>query len=288
MLVSDFVGAQEALQQPSMDQVPANGVTKIEPEIDSWPEYDNSLIDKEAYTKSVASDVTGGVLIEEIIEPAEGYSYAVFNKKDPFVPPYLRQFTTSMGDDEAVPIISILQTVDLSSLEVSGIWQSIKGNPKALLMTRNQQGVIVTIGDPVGKNNGKVVAITDSGLTVREFTKNTDGTQQFEDITLELSQTLPSTLTMGKVAGVDVDAGLQRTTEFAEGKNSKKAAIQKPGSDTEASMAKAVEQIQQDEKQAQEAEKQAQLQSYMEKILATPPPVPAGNLPVPVNDSGGM
>lgn len=147
--------------------------------IDYNDSYQNPMLDEEA----VASEVTGGILIEDIIEPATGYSYAVFNKRDPFIPPFLR--SRSLNSEET-PIINILQNYDLSELKVAGIWRSYSGESKVLVMTKNNEGVIVKREDPIGKNNGKIIAIGTDSITVREYSYTLEGTQQFEDIDLPL------------------------------------------------------------------------------------------------------
>ncbi|MBP9706155.1 MAG: pilus assembly protein PilP [Oligoflexales bacterium] len=162
-------------------------VTQLESEKneESWTNYqtndEQNIEDIEK--KNLAKNLTGGILIEEIIEPSEGYNYAVFNRSDPFVPPYLKQ--RSLEDAEE-PIVSVLQLHDLASLTVNGVWRSQQGDPKALIMTKNKEGVIVSLNDPVGNKNGKVVAIADQAVTIRQFSYSGDGSRQFEDFELAL------------------------------------------------------------------------------------------------------
>lgn len=152
---------------------------------DSWTNYQSNDEEnvEEVEKRNIAKNLTSGILIEEIIEPSEGYNYAVFNRTDPFVPPYLKQ--RSLEDAEE-PIVSVLQLHDLANLTVNGIWRSHQGDPKALIMTKNKEGVIVSLNDPVGNKNGKVVAIADQAVTIRQFSYSGDGSRQFEDFELAL------------------------------------------------------------------------------------------------------
>src|SRR5690606_31519719 len=131
----------------------------------------------------VAQEITGGVRVEDIVEPPSEYRYAAFGKPDPFVPPMVvsEDGVDGPGPIE-IPIVSPLQLFPIGQLRVVGIWQLSSGERKALIMappreSQSSQGIIVKNGDPVGQRGGRILAIGDDFLTVREFTLAPDGTR---------------------------------------------------------------------------------------------------------------
>lgn len=155
----------------------------------TWESYNSEM------SESVAQEVTKGVRVEDIVEPPTDYRYAAFGKADPFVPPVVtrdgRVSTTPGVDPLEIPIVSPLQRFNLADLAVVGVWQLATGERKAMIMARSDggaaQGIIVKNGDPVGNRGGKILGISDSYVTVREFTLAPDGTRQYEDQQLFMS-----------------------------------------------------------------------------------------------------
>lgn len=132
----------------------------------------------------VAKDVTSGIRVEDIVEPPVDYRYAAFGRTDPFVPPELSE--TKGGNDE-VPVVSPLQEYPLNQLQLIGIWRMDSGEHKGLVMTPTGEGVVVKNGDPIGLKRGRIVEIQETLLKVREYVLAPDGTRQFEDLSLRLS-----------------------------------------------------------------------------------------------------
>lgn len=146
---------------------------------------------------SIAEEVTGGVRVEDIVEPPSEYRYAAFGKPDPFVPPIINSTRVDGQpvDSLEVPIISPLQRFDLSQLSIVGIYQLASGERKAMVLpSSSRETVIVRIGDPIGKRGGRVLSIGRDSLTVREFTLAVDGTREFEDKQLFLGNERAATV----------------------------------------------------------------------------------------------
>ena len=94
--------------------------------------------------KSVAQEISGGMRVEDIVEPPSDYRYAAFGRPDPFLPPMVTQQelarATTGGapgvvDPLEIPIIIPLQRFALSDLNLIGIWQLSSGECKAMIMT---------------------------------------------------------------------------------------------------------------------------------------------------------
>ncbi len=136
---------------------------------------------------SVATEITKGVRVEDIVEPPSDYRYAAFGKPDPFVPPLLIEAEPPGPSALEIPLVSPLQRFQLEDLAVVGVWQLASGDRKAMILTPGNRGgnagagIIVKNGDLIGNRGGKILAIADDFLTVREFYLGADGTRQFED-----------------------------------------------------------------------------------------------------------
>jgi Tfp pilus assembly protein PilP len=169
-------------------------------------EEDDSAIEDEtweSYTdfsgvSDVAKEVTGGIRVEDIVEPPNEYHYAAFGRPDPFVPPLVTDEAITVNPLE-IPIVSPLQQFALSQLEVVGIWQLSTGERKAMVMTPQGEGIIVKGGDPIGSRGGKILGIGDDFLSIREFSLAPDGTRQFQDEQKFLKGTRKSKVVSGTI-----------------------------------------------------------------------------------------
>jgi len=141
--------------------------------------------------QDVANEVTKGVRVEDVVEPTADYHYAQFGKGDPFVPPLTlspekKSVAVINASGMEIPIVSPLQRFAITDLNLTGIWQLSNGERKGMVMTpqggqESGLGIIVRVGDPIGKRGGRVIAIAGDYLTVREFSLAPDGTRQYED-----------------------------------------------------------------------------------------------------------
>jgi len=136
-----------------------------------------------------ARELPSNARVEDIVEPSADYHYAGFGKADPFQPPVT--IKSIVPDAVEIPIVSPLQRHPLSALKLVGVWARSPGDRKALLMTPGMEGIIVRVGDLAGNGGGKVVAIDDSSVVVREFLIANDGTRQFSDVRLVFESKTP-------------------------------------------------------------------------------------------------
>lgn len=148
--------------------------------------FSTTLLGSEDSNKTVAkeskNDVTSEVSVREIIPVDQEYHYVSMAKPNPFVPPLISAFLAK----EAVPIESSLQKYPLQLLMVVGIWSLKNGIKKALIMTPESEGIVAIIGKSIGRRGGKIVAIRDDSILVREFSLASDGSRQYEESTLWL------------------------------------------------------------------------------------------------------
>lgn len=175
---------------------------------------DNSTDD----VQDVIDKLEAGVRIDDIVEPTAGYHYSSFSKKDPFSYPT----DDNLADDEFIS--SRLQKFDVTSLQVVGIWKLSTGISRALVLTPDNEGIVVSVGSSIGKNNGEVLDIARRKIVVREYTITPDGTRQFNDITMPIAKEKTETTTVTDsntettpVAEEDVVSQLQKAIEATEG-----------------------------------------------------------------------
>jgi hypothetical protein len=107
------------------------------------------------------------------------YSYDPKGKVDPFMPIRIMPKTEKA--------INRLQAYSVSEFRLIG---TLMGSTvTALLMTPESEGISVKIGDRVGRNQGRVIAIARDKLIVREVIRNQysplEG-KRFQDVILEL------------------------------------------------------------------------------------------------------
>ena len=160
----------EDAAQESEDTAEEEGLDAI------WEKYDPD--------KKSMQNITTVVRIEDIVESTSEYTYSSFGKQDPFVPPMINELIARLE----IPITSPLQRFPLASLKVTGLWTLPSGESKALVVTADDTGIISQVGDPIGRKGGKIIAIDDKKITVREFTPSPDGTRQFSDIEMPLGR----------------------------------------------------------------------------------------------------
>jgi hypothetical protein len=89
---------------------------------------------------------------------AQDYLYSQSNKIDPFLPMSLKK-TSVRG-------LSRLQDFSVDELELVGT--VFGGEISALIMTPDKEGVLSKIGDRVGKKGGRIIAISNDKVVVRE------------------------------------------------------------------------------------------------------------------------
>lgn len=99
---------------------------------------------------------------ENVAAQVENYFYDPIGKRDPF-----RSFILDRIKDADADAKGPLEQFDLSQLDVTGVmWEGERR--RALVLDPSGQTYIVQEGDPIGKNDGRVVSIGDSVMKVRE------------------------------------------------------------------------------------------------------------------------
>lgn len=168
-------------------------------------------------TSRIALDVTNGIRIKDIVQPSAEYHFASFGRPDPFLPQIRLNRKDSKNLKESDPgyeeiqVTSILQKYPIADLVVVGIWSPKNAAKKALVSTPSGEGVVVQIGDSIGMKAGKVIAISDAFVSVREFEISFDGTRQFQDQKLWITGKKPK-------ENVFIRLGSQeQTTEKSDG-----------------------------------------------------------------------
>ena len=111
------------------------------------------------------------------------YRYDPTGKPDPFRSFVFALQNPKTGGGSASP----LERFDLSQLRLRGV---IWGNdqPRALVMDPAGKAYIVAQGTPIGKNEGRIVQITDNGVTVKETYVDFLGKATTKDIELRLHE----------------------------------------------------------------------------------------------------
>ena len=109
------------------------------------------------------------------------YRYDPTGKVDPFRSFVLSLQRPSEGSTASTP----LERFDLSQLRLTGV---IWGNqqPRALVMDPRGKAYIVGEGTAIGKNEGRIVRISDVGVTVKETYVDFLGKATTKDIELRL------------------------------------------------------------------------------------------------------
>ena len=200
-------------QPESIQNVEENNVTDL-------GSIDFNEKELEWSNRSEAEDDMGDIsIIEEIIENNDDYSYAGFRRPDPFKEPSIDELKRAYLIQEArfkkmndnldknigvgIPMVSSLQYYKLKELQVKGIWVSSSGEPRAIVRTPKNEGVIVKKDDPISA--GKIIEIDKEKIIARQYKIQSDGTRTYKDWPLYLKK--PKDILTGSVvfeAGKDV------------------------------------------------------------------------------------
>jgi Tfp pilus assembly protein PilP len=111
-------------------------------------------------------------------------SYNPIGKPDPFQPPVLEY-----GGDlksrraRALP----LQQFEVTEFELVGI-VSGTGENRALVQDASGRGYLIKVGTPIGKNQGRVVAIADQRILIEEKIKDFLGREKSRTVALKIPQ----------------------------------------------------------------------------------------------------
>lgn len=214
-LVGVVISASKAIGQSV--QSPAADFESLESELKQAQEYSRAFESETTPSQKWESiprygdDKFGDFQIEEIVEPSSEYHYSAFGRSDPFALPQItglptdseiaagrlpsgrmslpKNATAQTIRSAEIPVVSPLQRFSLGSLEVKGIVVDGKGVHKALIMTPEKEGIIVTTGDPIAA--GKVMDIIKDRVIVRQYSLREDGSREFTDRNLYLGTRQP-------------------------------------------------------------------------------------------------
>lgn len=137
---------------------------------------------------SQVEDVTEDTDISGVLGIDTEYHYESSAKLDPFIPPLI----SSLVAKAVIDVISPLQRFNLFELKLVGVWVLRNNEKKAMIMTPKMEGVVVGVGDPLGKRGGKIVKISDKHVVTREFSLAADGVRKYQDFNLWLENDKPS------------------------------------------------------------------------------------------------
>ena len=193
--------------KPGSGQTGTKGQGTLGEEKASELAWDSSVGREDA--SRIALDVTNGIRIKDIVQPSAEYHFASFGRPDPFLPKIRvnrnDRRTVKEGDPdyEDIQITSVLQKYPLTELQIVGIWNPQNAPRKALVNTPNGEGVVIQMGDSIGIKAGKVIAIAEDFVSVREFEISFDGTRQFQDLKLWITGKKPPEAEFIRLGGLD-------------------------------------------------------------------------------------
>lgn len=103
--------------------------------------------------------------------------------RDPFRPTTLR--TKSAPSAKKRENLSPLERLELSQLKLVGIVWDIK-DPRAMVEDGSGLGYVISVGTPIGANDGKVKAIHRNEVIVEEFYSDDFGARKRRDVGMKL------------------------------------------------------------------------------------------------------
>ncbi len=121
-----------------------------------------------------------GESMEPIMGSAEGYFYDPIGKRDPF-----RSFILDRIVERDPNAKGPLEQFELAQLDVTGVvWEG--NGRRALVLDPSGQAYIVSEGDRIGKNDGRVLEIGDSRMLVKEAYVDFHGEKTTKEIEMRI------------------------------------------------------------------------------------------------------
>ncbi|MFT5583764.1 MAG: type IV pilus assembly protein PilP [Cognaticolwellia sp.] len=120
--------------------------------------------------------------VDPLAEPAPSYTYNPIGKRDPF-----RSFFKGQ-DDGTIVNPTPLQRFEVDQYLLVGVVWGVS-SPKAMVQDPEGTGHVVQTGTYIGKNWGKVSAITSTSVVITEEFTNIDGELVTNQLTLDLPVT---------------------------------------------------------------------------------------------------
>jgi type IV pilus assembly protein PilP len=122
--------------------------------------------------------------------PLDTYTYDPKGKPDPFKPLVVEKpETLPSKPKQALEAVSEgatpLERMDLAQLKLVAIIWNVSA-PKGMVEDGTGKGYILSIGTPIGKNQGKITQITSQGVVVSERHEVSSGKFRTREVTLKL------------------------------------------------------------------------------------------------------
>jgi type IV pilus assembly protein PilP len=136
----------------------------------------------QALVVAKADEAAGEAADQSFGAHEQGYVYDPVGKRDPF-----RSFILDRLKELDSASKGPLEQFDLSQLSVNGIvWDT--SQQRALILDPAGQGYIIEEGDAIGKNDGRVIAIEDNVVVVREAYVDFHGEKTTKEIEMHVRQ----------------------------------------------------------------------------------------------------
>jgi type IV pilus assembly protein PilP len=135
--------------------------------------------------KPVQKAVSSSVKLQP---PPAGNQFDFSSKKDPFKPlQVVKPLVTPSADDQRKSQVDGLpiHSFDVSQFKLIGIVTGVKDN-QAMVVDPNGKGYVLKLGMTIGKNDGRITAITTGGVDVLEQFKDDNGRVRKEVIKITL------------------------------------------------------------------------------------------------------
>jgi len=162
----------------------------VGPSVGEYQRQRAAIIEKHKKRKAGAQAIAVAQSAEaqgETEEPSFGthgqrFLYDPIGKRDPF-----RSFILDRLKELDSASKGPLEQFDLSQLSVNGIvWETER--QRALILDPAGQGYVIQEGDPIGKNDGRVIAIDDNVVVVREAYVDFHGETTTKEIEMHVRQ----------------------------------------------------------------------------------------------------
>jgi Tfp pilus assembly protein PilP len=118
------------------------------------------------------------------LPPKPEPSYDPTGKPDPFQPPVLEN-SAELKSRRARGLP--LQQFEVTEFELVGIVSGTREN-RALVQDASGKGYLIKVGTPIGKNQGRVVAIADRQILIEERIKDFLGREKSRTVALKIPQ----------------------------------------------------------------------------------------------------
>jgi type IV pilus assembly protein PilP len=134
--------------------------------------------DLQAYMEEVRSSPRGGIEPLPQPEPYESFTYAAADLRPPFQPPVKIEMTSRPKGDKAIKpdetrIKQFLEGFNIDVFEMVGTLANAQGS---FALISGAGGVHrVTVGDYLGRNDGRIVAVDSGKIEVIELVPDGDG-----------------------------------------------------------------------------------------------------------------